>query len=145
MHSTAPPPAGGNRSAPETPRPLSPLHAFLGIDPVTGEFKPPNAPVAKAPAQTAATSARQADPQQANTPQPTLPASTTDGKPVANGATLEELISRAAETGQLPPGDTRIGDTTFDELRGQVTKAVEQHDEQALSAVLRSGGHRRRQ
>jgi hypothetical protein len=123
---------------PETPRPLSPLHAFLGIDPVTGEFKPPNAPPAKAPPQTAATSGREADPRQDNAPRPATPANSNDGRPAANGSTLEELISRAAETGQLPPGDTRIGDTTFDELRGQVTKAVEQHDEQALSAVLRS-------
>ena len=52
---SSPAPAAKYPPAREVSRPLSPLHAFLGIDPVTGEFKPPNAvaPKATTPARTA--------------------------------------------------------------------------------------------
>jgi hypothetical protein len=131
---SAPPSAPAKNSpAPEAARPLSPLHAFLGIDPVTGEFKPPNAPPAKVPGQTAAMPSRGEQ-----TPQTASPPATADGQPAAKGESLEELLARATETGELPPGNTRVGDTTLDELRAQLTKAVNEGDDQALSAVLRS-------
>jgi hypothetical protein len=122
-----------NLPPPEAARPLSPLHAFLGIDPVTGEFKPPNAPPARAPAQTTATPSREEQ-----NPQAASPPATAGGQPPAKGESLEELLTRATETGELPPGNTRVGDTTLDELRARLTKAVNEGDDQALSAALRS-------
>jgi hypothetical protein len=108
------------------------LHAFLGIDPVTGEFKPPNAPPPKAPAQAAAIPGR---PQES----PITPsANTADIQPAGKGETLQEILARATERGELPPGDTRIGDTTLDELRTQLTKAIDARDDQALAAALRN-------
>ena len=48
-----PPPSPGRTSTPAQPT-ISPLHAFLGIDPVTGEFKPPRPQQPRTPAATAA-------------------------------------------------------------------------------------------
>lgn len=134
----APPAAAKNPPPAEAPRTLSPLHAFLGIDPVTGEFKPPNAPAAKAPPQTATTPSRQEAASSGAAPAATAPTDTAQRQAAARGETLEELITRATETGELPPGNTRVGDTTVDELRTRLTKAINDGDDQALSAVLRS-------
>ncbi len=129
----APSPAAKNPTAPEVSRPLSPLHAFLGIDPITGEFKPANAPPAKAPAQAAATPGR---PEEAPNIAPS--ANTADGQSAGKNQTLQEILIQATEKGELPPGDTRIGDTTLDELRTQLTKAIDARDDQALAAALRN-------
>ena len=130
-----PAPASGakNPTAPEVSRPLSPLHAFLGIDPITGEFKPANAAPAKAPVQAAATPGR---PQESPSSAPS--ANTADGQTAAKSETLHDFLARVAEKGELPPGDTRIGDTTLDELGNRLTKAIDAKDYQALAAELRS-------
>jgi hypothetical protein len=111
-------------------RPLSPLHAFLGIDPVTGEFKPPNAVLPKGtpPAQSVTKGTVSPD---------TAPNSDVEADQGSTGETpLRDILTRAAESGELPPGNTRIGDTTIDELRADVTKAIDSGDDQALQAVL---------
>jgi hypothetical protein len=92
-----------------------------------------NAAPAKAPAQAATTPGR---PEESP---PSAPSSrTAEAQPAGKSETLQEILARATEKGELPPGDTRIGDTTLDELRTQVTKAIEARDDQALAAALRS-------
>jgi hypothetical protein len=123
-------PTAKNPSAREVSRPLSPLHAFLGIDPVTGEFKPPNAvpPQGTPPAQTITKGTVSPE---------TAPNSDVESDQGSTGETpLRDILTRAAESGELPPGNTRIGDTTIDELRAEVTKAIDSGDDQALQAVL---------
>jgi hypothetical protein len=127
---SSPVPAAKNPPAREVSHPLSPLHAFLGIDPVTGEFKPPNAvpPKGTPPAQTATKG--------------TVPSEmgvTSDVGADAGSvgqSPLRDILSRAAESGELPPGNTPIGDTTIDALRAEVTQAIDSGDDQALQAVL---------
>jgi hypothetical protein len=129
--SSAPSAPAKNPPPAETARPFSPLHAFLGIDPITGEFKSANAPPAKPPAQTpAAASPGDQAPQSASP--------TAAGQPPARRDSFEEVLTRTAETGELPPGDTKIGDTTLDELRTGVNKFLADGDERALSSVLRT-------
>jgi hypothetical protein len=82
---------------PATGETLSPLHAFLGIDPVTGEFKPRNAP----PKQTGSDGA---------------PFATEPGSEVSNGQP--------------------IGESTIDDLRAAITKALDEHDDAALATTL---------
>src|SRR5580704_14783738 len=74
---------------PASGAPLSPLHAFLGIDPVTGEFKPRNAPP--------------------TAPKPTEP----DGTPLAT------------EPGSEVSSGLPIGESTIDDFRAAVTKALD--------------------
>jgi hypothetical protein len=127
---SSPAPTAKNPSARENSRPLSPLHAFLGIDPVTGEFKPPNAvpPKATTPAQPATKGTVSPE---------TAPSSDVEVDQGSSGESpLRDILTRAAESGELPPGNTRIGDTTIDELRAEVTKAVDSGDDQALQAAL---------
>ena len=127
---SSPAPAAKYPPAREVSRPLSPLHAFLGIDPVTGEFKPPNAvaPKATPPAQTA---------NKGTAPSEPGAASEVEADQGSSGESpLRDILTRAAESGELPPGNTRIGDTTIDELRAEVTKAVNSGDDQALQAAL---------
>ncbi len=127
---SSPAPAAKYPPAREVSRPLSPLHAFLGIDPVTGEFKPPNAvaPKATPPAQTA---------NKGTAPSEPGAASEVEADQGSSGESpLRDILTRAAESGELPPGNTRIGDTTIDELRAEVTKAVDSGDDQALQAAL---------
>ena len=118
-------------AAQEVPRTLSPLHAFLGIDPVTGEFKPPNASSAKitraTPEVSAGTSQRKTV-ERSSGPE--------GAERAAEGSSLRDVLTQAAESGELPPGNTIIGDTTVDELRTQITKAVGDQDDQALTAAL---------
>lgn len=134
----------------EAPRTLSPLHAFLGIDPMTGEFKPPSANAAGATPRVANQSATNlptqppvganADKSAAATPPEIAadaakaPTSNTESPPAQSP--LRDMLARAAETGELPPGNTVIGDTTVDDLRAQITKAVEERDDTALAAAL---------
>ena len=126
-------PSGSPKNPPaqEVPRTLSPLHAFLGIDPVTGEFKPPNASSAKVrgatPEVSAGTSQRKTV-ERSSGPE--------GAERAAEGSSLRDLLTQAAESGELPPGNTVIGDTTVDELRTQITKAVGDQDDQALTAAL---------
>jgi hypothetical protein len=128
----SPPVSPKSPTAQESPRALSPLHAFLGIDPVTGEFKAPSAPPKVAqPAPTPATSTAQSRPSTADGLSD--PAS---GEPSTANAPLRDVLSRAVESGELPPGNTVVGDTTIDDLRAQITKAVDEKDEQGLMAAL---------
>jgi hypothetical protein len=127
-------PSGSTTSPPaqEVPRTLSPLHAFLGIDPVTGEFKPPNA----------ASSAKVTRSMPGMSPGPLEPKSTAPSSEPervehsAGGSSLRDVLTQAAESGEMPAGNTVIGDTTVDELRAQITKAVGDQDDQALTAAL---------
>jgi hypothetical protein len=80
---------------------LSPLHAFLGIDPVTGQFKPRNAPPAVPPKQTAP-----------------------DGAPVS------------VQPGSEPSTELPFTESTIDDLRAAITKALDEHDDAALAATL---------
>jgi hypothetical protein len=123
-------PTAKNSTGPETARPLSPLHAFLGIDPVTGEFKPANAAASKVapPAPAAVKNALQ--PKSTSTADPDI------GENVAGNSTLRDILSRAAESGELPAANTRIGDTTIDELGAEITKAINTKDDHALEAAL---------
>jgi hypothetical protein len=82
---------------------LSPLHAFLGIDPITGEFKPRNAP-----------------------PRATSPRN-------QNGA--QSGTAAGTEAGSETPAEL-IGETTLDDFRAAVTKALEEHNDDALAATL---------
>jgi hypothetical protein len=124
-------PPARNSAAKPVPQTLSPLHAFLGIDPVTGEFKPANA------------SPPRATPPRATTPQ-TIVGKEGTGRPVDTADTeksgaespLRDILNRAAQSGELPPGDTPIGDTTFDDLRAEITKAIDARDEHALTEAL---------
>ena len=113
------------------PQTLSPLHAFLGIDPVTGEFKPPSTALRKSRVpHPASPSSRLPKPLPATRLPPFRPPSRTAG------TTLGEILSRAADSGDLPAGDTPIGDTTVDELRTALVKAVDERDDQALTAAI---------
>jgi hypothetical protein len=85
---------------------LSPLHAFLGIDPVTGEFKPPNA-----------------------SRPPTAPAST-DSSPQATPSRPDGAPA------DVPVADLPLGGTTVDELRAAIAKAIDNGDEDALATAL---------
>lgn len=100
-------PAQSQQSPPRLPdepasgETLSPLHAFLGIDPVTGQFKPRNAPPTSPPKQAAA-----------------------DGTPLA------------AEPGSEVSSGLPLGESTIDDFRAVITKALDEHDDAALAATL---------
>jgi hypothetical protein len=102
-----------NVSRPVSPikQTLSPLHAFLGIDPVTGEFKPPNAP----PPRTAPGPVASCPPGTPSDPDP-LPA-------------------------DVPLADMPLGSTTLEDVRAAMVKAIENGDDDALaSAILKVPG-----
>jgi hypothetical protein len=80
---------------------LSPLHAFLGIDPVTGQFKPRNAPPSVPPKQTAP-----------------------DGTPLPS------------EPGSEVSTELPLNESTIDDFRVALTKALDEHDDAALAATL---------
>jgi hypothetical protein len=134
-------PAAPARNPPpaETARVFSPLHAFLGIDPITGEFKSPSVAPTRAPAPAPAAESPGDRTSQSASAAPA-------DSPPARRESFEDVLTRAAETGELPAGNTKIGDTTIDELRTGVNKFLADGDERALSSVLRTatgvgGGH----
>jgi hypothetical protein len=87
----------------------SPLHAFLGIDPVTGQFKP-------------AGGGRHA--------------AAPPGSPESNAPA--DLSPPPTSNDPEAPADMQVGEMTLDELRASLTKAIDQHDEGALTATLAS-------
>jgi hypothetical protein len=109
VHAEPPPSAPDRRGAePTSSRDVwSPLHAFLGIDPITGQFKP-------------AGGSRQS-PVPANS---AGPAFSTDSSESAVGD----------PTGGPP--DTQVGDMTLEELRTALTNAIDQNDDGAAAATL---------
>ena len=116
--------------AQQTPHTLSPLHAFLGIDPVTGEFNSPSATPPKMARPTAAPPGGQ--PQAKSAASSSDPAAETS----PGESPLRDILSKASESGEMPAGDTPIGDTTVDELRAAIVKAIDERDDHALTAAL---------
>jgi hypothetical protein len=87
---------------------LSPLHAFLGIDPITGQFKPAGGPRRPASA-------------------PNNP---------AEGAAGAESLSAAPAGGLETSTDFQTGEMSLDDFRSAITKAIDEHDDGALAATL---------
>jgi hypothetical protein len=92
---------------------ISPLHAFLGIDPVTGEFKP----------------ARQGSPAASVRPQGSAPNNPPE---LASG----EPGTSAPLNGSEPSTDFQIDDKTLDDFRASISKALDEHDDGALAASI---------
>ncbi len=88
---------------------LSPLHAFLGIDPITGEFKRPGAP----------TRDGQSRP---------------NGSP-AVGPT-DSLPSDNSNGSDSVGGGSPLSEATLDDFRAAIAKAVDEHDDDALAAAF---------
>ncbi|HET6324063.1 MAG TPA: hypothetical protein VFG04_05140 [Planctomycetaceae bacterium] len=88
---------------------LSPLHAFLGIDPITGEFKRPGG------------SARSGEsrPNEAPAVGPT-------------GSFSNENSNGSDSTG----GGSPLSEATLDDFRAAIAKAVDEHDDDALAAAF---------
>jgi hypothetical protein len=105
---TPPKPVDPAQVAPKKPT-LSPLHAFLGIDPVTGEFRSPNASPPRNAPQTAET--RPAGPA-ANSGAPATP-------PIDD-----------------PSADLQLGGTSVEEVRAAIVKALDSGDDNALASAL---------
>jgi hypothetical protein len=87
---------------------LSPLHAFLGIDPVTGEFKPRNG------------SLRPAEPSRSN-------------RAPGNGAPPAVSVPAGSDASST---EFQIEESTLDEFRAALTKAIDERDDEALASTL---------
>jgi hypothetical protein len=94
---------------PESGQVISPLHAFLGIDPVTGEFKP----------------ARQVKPAQQGSAR-NNPADSAAG----------EAASDVPPNGSETPTDFQFDEKTLDDFRAAIGKALDEHDDGALAATI---------
>ncbi len=90
---------------------LSPLHSLLGIDPLTGEFKRPGAPLRAG---------------ESTTPR---------AAPTATPGSEDPLIFENSRFG-TSPGQGQLSEATLDDFRAAITKAIDEHDDDALAAAF---------